>query len=123
MNVLLDTCIIIDILNKKNESINLFQSFSEKPNISIITVSEIFAGIRNNKEKDEFNFLLQFLEVINIDYEIAQMAGKLKKEFYPSHHTDLIDSLIASTSIEKDISLYTLNVKHFPMIQDLQKAY
>ena len=121
--MLLDTCIIIDLLKNKPEAISLFKSLSAKPSVSAVTVAEIFAGIRNSAEKEEFEFLLQFLSVRDITFEIGLQAGILKKKYFPSHHTDLIDALIVATAMDHKLEFKTLNCKHFPMIHNLKKAY
>ena len=123
MKTLLDTCIIIDILKNKPEAISFFRNLSEKPSTSILTISEIYSGIRNKKEEKAFIFLLEFIEVESFTLEISKYAGKLRKQYFPSHHTDLIDAIIAATAIEKGYTLKTLNTKHFPMIENLTKAY
>ena len=128
MKYLLDTNIISELISKKpNPNVIKFLTLIEEENVflSVITIGEIKTGIEKlddtNKRK---NILLNWLnkeliprfnnKIINIDLEIMQEWGKLyaklKKEGKP---IPLMDSLIASTAISKNLILVTRNEKDF----------
>jgi predicted nucleic acid-binding protein len=123
MKTLLDTCVVVDILNTKKEGIEFFKNLQKKPSVSVLTIAEIFTGIRNKKEEEAFDFFLGFIDIVPLSTAIAMQGGQLKKKFFPSHHTDLIDALIAASALEHNFELKTLNIKHFPMIEGIEKAY
>lgn len=56
--------------------------------------------------------------------DIARMAGSLARRHRRAYSgIDDADYLIASTALVLDARLLTTNVRHFPMLADLQPAY
>lgn len=124
MNMLLaDTDVLIDFLRGNEKAIELIRENSENIFVSTITVTELYAGARNEKERDELDSFLGLFQIIPIDGEIAKAAGLLKREYLKSHNLGMADCLIASSAIASNSKLKTLNVKHFPMFKNLESAY
>lgn len=85
-----------------------------------ITRIEILAGMRPTEEADT-RALLSTLVWHSVDAEIAKEAGTPGRRWLPNHHTsDSADRAIAATAIRTEARLLTLNVRHFPMLTDLQ---
>lgn len=115
MIFIFDTDVIIDILRDKKETILQVEEWSYKADVlacSMITIAEIFAGMRANEEK-KTRELLDSLTKLPINEEVAEIAGRLKIST-KSHQLALDDCLIAATAMENDATLFTKNIKHYP---------
>jgi predicted nucleic acid-binding protein len=124
MNMLLaDTDILIDFLRGNEKAIQLVSENSENIIISPITITELYAGARSEKERNDLDSFLSLFQVIPIDGGIAKAAGLLKREYLKSHNLGIADCLIAASAIDSNAKLKTLNVRHFPMFKNLEAAY
>ena len=85
---------------------------------SAITIGEIHAGMKED-ERERTERLLNSLMVIDVDRRIAALAGDFRRTI-KSHHLELDDCLIAATCIVNKATLFTGNIKHYPM-PDLEK--
>ncbi len=121
--ILLDTCIVIDVLRGREEAISFVTGLAEKPALSVVTAMEIVAGCRNVKERRQVDRLLEYYVIHDINRDIACLAGDFIHQYGPSHETDPIDALIAATARSHGLALATLNLKHFPMFSGLQRPY
>lgn len=90
--------------------------------VSVITVAELRAGMRVGGE-NALETLIDALVVIPVDEVTARRAGDLRRECGPSHGTGLADALIAASSIMNEAQLVTLNVRHYPMIDEVIQLY
>jgi predicted nucleic acid-binding protein len=118
--VIVDTSVIIDHLRQSDKTKTLFTCLISKETlaISIVTYAELYSGqsVWNSvKASQTVEKLCDNLCILPITQEIAKMAGKIKS----SHDLDLVDCLIAATSISNKISLSTLNLKHFQPIPSI----
>lgn len=83
--------------------------------ISVITRFEIVRGLREHERDDTFS-LLNSLESLIVNSEIADSAGELVRSYRARGITlSEADSLIAATALHHQLSLVTTNSKHFPM--------
>ncbi len=119
---LLDTDVLIDFLRGVETSVKLILSMPEL-HISTVSVAELFAGVKSAQEERELVRLIDECEIHDVTREIASLAGKWRKKYFPSHNVQIPDALIAATASIKELPLYTLNVKHYPMIAGLKSAY
>ena len=124
-SILLDTNIIIDFLRGKGEAIDFFQSLpgDNQLCISTITATELYAGVKGKKEEESINLLLEGYTIHPVSFSIAKQGGLIKKKFGPSHGIGIADGVIAATAIEHKAKLVTLNVKHFPMVNNKEAPY
>jgi len=117
---LLDTSVIIDALNRKRNRWQLLASLVENGETlacSVITIAEIYAGLRP-RESELTQIFLEGLEHYSIDWELARYAGLLKNEWASRGRTlALADVLIAATALAHKLVLMTDNRKDFPMPQ------
>ena len=120
---LTDTDILIDYLKGYDDAINFFKHHSSLVVLSSINVAELYAGVRNKHELDELDVFLKLFPIYSVTPEIAKRAGIIKRDFSKSHGIGLADCLIAATCDIYDITLVTLNNKHFPMIENIQIPY
>lgn len=124
-NFLIDTNIIIDYLRGRTQSITFFKTLQSQANLltSTITVTELYAGVKTQKEEKLLNNFLQNYHIIDVDHAIARKGGLIKKRYGPSHGIGIADAVIAATALEQDAKLITLNLKHFPMITLKEAPY
>ena len=120
--MILDTNIIIDYLRDKAAAVTWFEGLKTKPAISVITISELRAGVRK-EEEEALNEFLRGVEIFPISQEIANKAGEYLNKYQKSHGVRLGDALIAATAEIKRKKLVTLNKKHFPMLEDILVPY
>lgn len=117
---LLDTSVIIDALNRKRGRWELLASLIEAGDTlacSVVTLTEIYAGIRP-KEFLLTERFLDGLEHYEVDSRLARYAGLLKNEWASKGRTlGVVDMLIAATALAHELILMTDNRKDFPMAQ------
>lgn len=114
---LLDTNILIRYLRETEGYDTLLSTLSDSDwlCISVITRFEILRGLREHEREDTFS-LLNSLESLIVNSEIADTAGELVRSYRAKGITlSEADSLIAATALHHQLSLVTTNSKHFPM--------
>jgi len=121
--MLLDTCVIIDLLRGKTAALDFVEALAGTPALSAVTVTELVAGCRNAKERRAIDALLSHYIIHDIGLEIAALAGDYIRRYGPSHDMDPIDGLIAATAAVLGLPLATLNLRHFPMFAGLTRPY
>lgn len=127
MKYLLDTNLIIDFLKAKPETIDkLSPLFAEGVAISAITAAEYLQGIFKTKDhRHVLKLFLEFLnqakiEILNIDWEIAEVYAKLQaKAEQIGNRFPSFDLLIASTALAYNLTLIS-DDKVFTKIKNLQ---
>ena len=121
--VLFDTNVVIDFLRGTDAAISLLQLLQAPPAVCAVTVTEIFAGLKNRKEERNAEAFFADTQVFPLGSEIAQRAGVFVRLYGGSHGIDIPDALIAATAEHHGLKLATLNTKHFPMLPKLKRAY
>jgi predicted nucleic acid-binding protein len=115
---LLDTSVIIDVLNgKRNRDALLKELLSQGDFLGCcaVNVSEVYAGMRP-KEEAKTETLMQSLEYYDINWEVARLAGLLKRDYSKKGQTlSLSDATIAAVALKYNLTLITDNVRHYPM--------
>ena len=117
---LLDTSVLIDVLNGKHNRDALLKGLLSQGDMlacCAVNVSEVYAGMRP-KEESRTEQLLQSLEYFEINWEVARLAGLLKRDYSKKGQTlSLSDTTIAAVALSYNLTLITDNVKHYPMPQ------
>lgn len=114
--LLVDTDVLIDYLRDRVEAIDYIDNLPNPLFVSVITIGELYAGVRDGTERTRLDtFLLAFMS-IPVDHAIAVRGGLLRRDYGKSHGTGLADALIAATAQLRNLTLVTLNSKHFPML-------
>lgn len=120
---LLDTSVLVDVLRKNAAALTWLRSTTGKPAVSVISLTELYAGARSRREEQEVLVLERSLRILNLDRDIAVRAGVFVRLYGGSHNIDDPDAIIAATAEHHGLTLATLNVKHFPMFPKLKRAY
>ena len=130
---LVDTDVWIDFLRGTPQAVAFVSKLPNDVAISSISVAELYAGVRDGVESQALKDLLDTLEIIDLNRDIAQAGGLIRREHGKAHgvgaiqevHRDgagLNDALIAATAVNRNACLHTLNVKHYPSLRKNQVA-
>jgi predicted nucleic acid-binding protein len=115
---LLDTSVIVDILNGKRGRDALLKQLILEGNLlacSSIQVTEVYAGLRPHEEPAT-EALLRSFDYFEVTWEIARSAGVLKRDYARRGITlALTDATIAAVALTHHLTLLTDNIKHYPM--------
>jgi len=115
---LLDTSIIIDMLNGRKGRPELLNSLLDAGDLLAccpINVSEVYAGMRPKEEAATESFLGS-LDFYDITWSVAKLAGLLKRDYSKKGQSlSLPDTTIAAVALEYNLTLITDNTKHYPM--------
>jgi predicted nucleic acid-binding protein len=124
MIALLDSSVLIEHLRGNVTATTLLLNTKRSDRlISALSRVEIEGGMRPGEES-AIGALMGALTVVPVSDAIARRAGELLRKFRRSHSgIDLVDYVIAATAQLYDAPLLTLNVRHFPMFQDLKPAF
>ena len=114
---LLDTDILIWILRGKKEVREKVSKLKEKSPlaISVISIAEIFRNVFPSELSTTEDFLNQHI-IFNLDQKTAKIGGLYCQQYSKQlKNLTLDDCLIAGCANVNDITLVSLNTKHFPM--------
>lgn len=116
-NIVLDTDILLNFLRGREETRAFLSSLIDEATLycCVITVAEIFAGMRDHERK-KTEELLDSFNLIGITKEIAEKAGNYKNRI-KSQTLELDDCLIAASAQSIGAILATENIKHYPMTE------
>jgi len=116
-DILLDSDVIIAWLRGyqpvSNAVLNLLQS-GYSLLWTPVSIAEIFAGARKN-EIARLEALFQILETLPISEAVGKKAGHYLQKYSKSQCVELGDALIAASASITNLSLWTINKKHYPM--------
>jgi len=121
--VLLDTDIVIDYLRSRAPAIAFVRGLSVRPAVSVITIAELYSGVREGAERKSLDAISIAFRVIPLSRDIAVRGGIHRRQFRASHGVQLSDALIAATAESIDAQLFTFNTKHYPMLANVTAPY
>ena len=121
---IVDSNVLIDAIRQREPALAFLERIADEGTVwsSVLVRSELLVGTRPGEERrvEEFFDRISWQEVTA---EIADRAGRLGAPFRRSHRLEVVDLVIAATTIELGGNLATLNVRHFPMFPGLQPPY
>jgi len=126
MRVLVDSSVLIEHLRGYAPAtdllLRLVQQGDELWSVTPVR-TEIIAGMRPGEETAT-RALLDELRWLEVDADLADHAGEMARGYVRTHPgVDTVDYLLAAGTARLAASLLTLNVRHFPMVEDLEPAY
>lgn len=120
--IILDTSILIDFYrksNKENSHLLKLNSIYDIVFVSQITFFEIYIGANIDQKKFWDNVFNQ-ITVLDFNYKAASSAIQIYKQLKAQNKIiETADIFIAGTAIANNLSLATLNLKHFNRIENL----
>ncbi|MGH8926417.1 MAG: type II toxin-antitoxin system VapC family toxin [Acidimicrobiia bacterium] len=123
---LIDTTVAVDHLRGDQPAVELLRCLIDEDEMvaaSELVRFELLAGVRD----DELETLEQFFSAltwISVNEGVAQTGGELARRHRQAYSgIDDVDYLIAATALLLDAQLLTSNVRHFPMLPDLNPPY
>ena len=120
---LIDTDVLIDYLRDQQQAVVFLESLDSPFFIAAITVAELFAGVRNGAERTNLSSFLDACITVELDFAISEMGGLYRRDYGKSHGVGLADALIAATATRHDLTVVTLNGKHYPMLKNVLIPY
>jgi len=120
---LVDTDILIDFLRGWPEAVKYVNSQADNIVVSAISIAELYAGVKDEKDKEELEAFIGIFPVLEINGQIARQAGLYKNKYFKSHNIGLADALIAASANHHNVILKTLNCRHFPMFPAIEPPY
>ena len=120
MKVVVDTTVFVDFLRTKNlQSLFVRIKNTHQIVVSLITIAELYSGKsvqRDGPEMAEMEKIIQGVEVVIPDINVAKEVGKLRAQYDLS----LADAFIAALAIESGLPLATLNKRDFAKVKELE---
>jgi predicted nucleic acid-binding protein len=114
---LIDTDILIWALRGNKAYIDLLQKLKDESALSIssVTVGEIYKNIFPAGIVKTENLLNEF-QIWDVTVSIAKQAGLYWQQYSRTvKNLSLLDCMIAATVHTHDLTLISLNLKHYPM--------
>lgn len=121
--ILYDTDVLIDYLRGHAAAVELVRKESEAIILPAIVVAELYAGVRGETERAALDRFVGLFRVVPVSEKIARSGGLYSRDYTKSHGLGLADAIVAATMDAEGAELRTLNVKHYPMYQNLEPAY
>ena len=119
--ILCDANILIEVYRGNNSIIEKLKGVGQHNlAISDVTSAELLFGARNKTELKIIKSDISKLVELPINEDISRLAVKLVEKYSLSHNLNLPDALIASTSLVYDLKLFTLNLKDFKYLKNIQ---
>jgi len=117
--IMIDTDVLIWILRGKELFYKQFREIAVSTSgdlfITPIQVAEIYAGAREG-EKDRTGAFLSMLKLFRPGLREGMHAGHFMKQYRKSHGVTMADALIAASVRCEGMRLWTMNIKHYPML-------
>jgi predicted nucleic acid-binding protein len=118
MTYLLDSTVLIDVLNDRNGRPQFLEQLSHQDILlacCAVNITEIYMGMRPG-ERAKTEKLLRSLEFYPVTWEVAELAGDLFRQWRQKGQTlSYTDVTIAAVVLTHGLVLVTDNQKHFPM--------
>jgi len=122
---LFDSDVLIEYLRDNPSAADLLIPAvrGEEAACSVLARFELLAGMRS-AERHATRSLLDAMINMPVTQNVASRAGEMARSYRRSHgQISAVDYLIAATAELEGADLLTLNIRHFPMFDDLKPAF
>ena len=121
--MMVDTDVFIDFLRGYAPAVAFMQNAPLPILVSVITVAELFSGVREGNERVRLEQTLIACTIIQLTVDLAMRGGIFRRDYGKSHGVGLADAMIAATADACHCMLVTLNHKHYPMLENIKVPY
>ena len=94
--MLIDSDVLIDYLRGHPAAATWLEDTPGTFLVSVISVAELYAGVRDGSERAALERFLTSFHVIDLDETVAQHGGLIRRDYRKSHGIGLADALIAA---------------------------
>jgi predicted nucleic acid-binding protein len=126
VSALADTSVLVDYLRGVQPARELLRSALQREEVvaaSVLTRIELSIGMRA-PERRATDALVGALRWLTVDTAVAEQADALARRYARSHSwIDAVDYCVAASALVHGLELWTLNVRHFPMFQELRPPW
>ena len=127
MRAYVDSDILIWHLRGERRALRFLEKLSSDPAYELWTGApqrgEIVFFMQPAEEENTLLFLSQY-KTAPIDQSIVDIAGRVYREWNPSHGIDVNDAFLAATVMQTGGRIFSLNRRHFPMPEvSVEKAW
>lgn len=118
--MIIDSSVLVDYFRGTKKAEEYLKTL-EKIRMSRVAWMELIFGVKNKRELLLTDRQLKALgcEVIEVDEEISQIAGRLLKKYILQRKIGVADSLIAATAMKFGEGLASHNRRHFASVEGL----
>ena len=120
--ILIDTSVVIDHFRKKNKEKSLLYELLKENTLFLSAISkfEFLVGAKQNQIRQIENTIEAFY-ILSFNSYVANIASDIAKNLKAKNQViEFRDIFIAATAVANNMSLSTLNVKHFEKIDELE---
>jgi tRNA(fMet)-specific endonuclease VapC len=120
--LLLDSSILIEFFRKHDKAKTILFQLTAHYSfcVSVITSFEFQVGIKTVRQQQEYETLMANIQILSIDAACIDEAVSIFKRLKSQNsQVELADLLIGATATRYQLSLATLNQKHFARIPNL----
>lgn len=121
--ILLDTSVLVELFRIKDKQKSFFYRLAESETvfaISSVTQYEILVGSKDVQDKFWEDFFGSLL-ILPFDEKCSAEAAIIFKELKAKNKLiEIADLFVAATARTNNLSIATLNRKHFERVKDLQ---
>jgi predicted nucleic acid-binding protein len=121
----LDSSVLVDLARGDPRPFAALEALPEEAALWSVTVvrTEVIAGTRP-EDGPSVRQVLDQMRWLPVDEDLADLAGRMAAHYGPAHQgIGLADYLVAAATRLLGARLLTLNVRHFPMLEGLERAY
>lgn len=121
--MVVDTSVFIEFLRAKNKTKTALFSIPDNMPIYIssVTLYELLMGATSDEKKNDIKILTDDLPILPFNDDVARKAAEIYHQLKKSNKIiEFRDIFIGATSITNNLSLMTLNRKHFERIIGLK---
>ena len=79
--LLIDTDVLIDYLRDYPDAVSYVEAQQERLLISVVTVAELYAGVREGEERSRLERFLRAFEIIPLDQRLAVQGGLYRRDY------------------------------------------
>jgi len=91
--MLFDTTILVDYLRGRAEARDLLEAIDNKPNISVASTLELYAGVRSRRDEQLTEQLLSQVALLPVTHDIAKRASVFVRLYHASHGVAAMDAI------------------------------